>query len=166
MRWFSCVLSILFFSPLVSANDLETDPQVIYGGTYKIVLLSSENAVIVQGEIMLDVHDPKNITGTWDLGLVSPEAPPKGLYPLGRGDLVGDLDDFTIRFELNPDMADRWVVFLGLAVSMLHPIGSPIMTIRGHWVSRSAGRDANGTFQARRVREPDEDGREESGAGE
>ena len=69
MRWFSCVLSILFFSPLVSANELETDPQVVYGGTYKIVLLSSENAVIVQGEIMLDVHDPKNITGTWDLGL-------------------------------------------------------------------------------------------------
>ncbi len=83
MRWFSCVLSILFFSPLVFAHELETD-QVIYGGAYKIVLLSSENAVIVQGEIMLDVHDPKNITGTWDFTPVSPEAPPKGCIPWDR----------------------------------------------------------------------------------
>lgn len=137
MGWRILGLGVLIATTAAGCGDA-TGPDPVPPGAYVYTGSAESGAVVIQGWLTLDTHDPARVTGSWHLEAVAniPNLGPQ----TGDGRLDGHADGNVLVVDLNPGFADNNVVLDGR-------LGDG--TFDGRWTySGLAGPINSGTFTA------------------
>jgi hypothetical protein len=110
-------LGFLFLSACkdnVVGNLTDKDPnttEAVLEGNYNYTAYDSLGSIAAEGTLTFEMKDSLSITGEWEIKKVEN---PQNIGPqVGKGELVGGLNDGTLWIELNPDFRDNNVFLQG-----------------------------------------------------
>jgi len=137
MAWRILALGVFIATAGAGCGDA-TGPDAVPQGAYAYSGFDESGALVIQGWLTLDTHDPARVTGAWHLEPVGNVA---NLGPqTGDGRLAGQANGNVVVVDLNPGFADNNVVLDGR-------LGDG--TYDGRWTySGLAGPINSGTFTA------------------
>ncbi|MFC2134373.1 hypothetical protein ACFLR4_01595 [Bacteroidota bacterium] len=100
-------MAVLF---TLSSCELVTSSDDL-SGTYSYSGYTENLTLIVSGSMELEINDDAEITGSWEFSAVTPA---DDIGPqIGRGELIGVIEDSVIMINLNPQNADNNVMLIG-----------------------------------------------------